>query len=174
MEKAGKEELRLAKEAGDVDERGRGVISVFVDGAWCKRSYKTNYNASSGVAAIIGQRTKRVLFVGVKNKYCCLCDRNTNVNKTHVCYKNWTKSSAAMESAIIIEGFKKSIEMHSLIYGRIIGDGDSSVIINRIKDISKKPKLDKDIKHILTNNQLRFRTAITKAIAYRSRESKST
>ncbi|KAK9720455.1 hypothetical protein QE152_g22049 [Popillia japonica] len=61
MEKAGKEELRLAKEAGDVDERGRGVISVFVDGAWCKRSHKTNDNASSGVAAIIGQRTKSLI-----------------------------------------------------------------------------------------------------------------
>ena len=32
-----------------------------------------------------------------------------------------------MESNIILEGFKKSVEMHGLIYFKIIGDGDSSV-----------------------------------------------
>jgi hypothetical protein len=31
-----------------------------------------------------------------------------------------------MESNIMLEGFKKSIEMHILKYDKIIGDGDSS------------------------------------------------
>ncbi|KAL5244634.1 hypothetical protein ACI65C_012044 [Semiaphis heraclei] len=49
MIEAGKEEARLAIERGDVDQRGRPKIAVIADGAWSKRSYKTNYNALSGV-----------------------------------------------------------------------------------------------------------------------------
>lgn len=49
MIKAGKEEESLAIEIGDVDQRGRPKIAVIADGAWSKRSYKTNYNALSGV-----------------------------------------------------------------------------------------------------------------------------
>jgi hypothetical protein len=45
-------------------------LQLFIcDGAWSKRSYKTNYNAFSGVASIIGARPKKVLYVGIKNKY---------------------------------------------------------------------------------------------------------
>lgn len=32
-----------------------------------------------------------------------------------------------MEADIIVEGFKKSMEMHGLKYHRLVGDGDSSV-----------------------------------------------
>jgi len=53
MIEAGKEERRLAIERGDIDERGRPKIAVIADGAWSKRSYKTNYNALSGVVRII-------------------------------------------------------------------------------------------------------------------------
>ncbi|CAG4954889.1 unnamed protein product [Colias eurytheme] len=44
----------------------------------------------------------------------------------HVCYKNYEGSSSGMESAIICEGFKASMDMYGLIYGRLIADGDSS------------------------------------------------
>jgi hypothetical protein len=74
---AGQEELRLALEAGEVDSNGVGMITVIVDGAWSKRSYKTNYNALSGpgVASIIGARSKKVLYIGIKNKYCRICEK---------------------------------------------------------------------------------------------------
>jgi hypothetical protein len=52
MVEAGKEEGRLAIERGDVDQHGRPKIAVIADGAWSKRSYKTNYNALSGVVSI--------------------------------------------------------------------------------------------------------------------------
>ncbi|XP_071051459.1 uncharacterized protein [Onthophagus taurus] len=51
IEKAGKEEVALALEHGDVDEQGTPLLTVIADGAWSKRSYKTNYNASSGVVS---------------------------------------------------------------------------------------------------------------------------
>jgi len=52
MKAAGVEEAKNALEKGEVDELGRPCITVVADGTWSKRSYKTNYNALSGVATI--------------------------------------------------------------------------------------------------------------------------
>jgi len=57
---AGIEETKLAIQNGEVDDQSRALVTVVADGAWSKRSYKTNYNASSGVASIIGYRTKKM------------------------------------------------------------------------------------------------------------------
>ncbi|KAK9752198.1 hypothetical protein QE152_g4422 [Popillia japonica] len=130
MEEAGVEEAQLAREAGDIDSEGIPCITVVADGAWSKRSYNVNYNAASGVACIIGQRTRKLLFLGVRNKYCCICARVENKEGNvpqHTCYRNWTSSSTAMESDIIVEGFKNSLEMHGIKYTKRVGDGDSSV-----------------------------------------------
>lgn len=51
MQEAGQEEARLARERGDVDQDGVPLITVVADGAWSKRSYKTQYNALSGVVS---------------------------------------------------------------------------------------------------------------------------
>lgn len=53
MKSAGEEEAKLAIQSGDVDQDGIPIISVIVDGAWSKRSYRTNYNALSGVVSYI-------------------------------------------------------------------------------------------------------------------------
>lgn len=49
---AGKEEYKLAKELGEVDENGIANITVITDGAWSKRSYNVNYTALSGVVRL--------------------------------------------------------------------------------------------------------------------------
>ncbi|RZC32571.1 hypothetical protein BDFB_014010 [Asbolus verrucosus] len=46
MINAGKKEYQLAVEAGNV-KNGTPEITVIVDGAWNKQSYKSNYNALS-------------------------------------------------------------------------------------------------------------------------------
>jgi len=46
---------------------------------------------------------------------------------THKCCKNWEGTSTDMESDIILEGFRQTINMHNLVYNKLIGDGDSSV-----------------------------------------------
>ena len=38
-----------------------------------------------------------------------------------------------MESSIVLGGFQKLVEMHGLIYAKIVGDGDSSVY-KKIRD----------------------------------------
>lgn len=128
MEDAAKKEAELAVERGDVDENGTPLITVVVDGCWSKRSYRTQYNASSGVAAIVGFHTKKVLFMSVRNKFCFVCARSTNGKEIpeHACYKNWSGSSSSMESNIVLEGFQKSEALYNLKYNKMIADGDSS------------------------------------------------
>jgi len=46
----------------------------------------------------------------------------------HVCYKNWSGTSTAMEADIIVQGFVQSLKTNNLIYSHLIGDGDSSVM----------------------------------------------
>lgn len=77
-------------------------------------------------------RTRKVLYIGIRNKYCSFCSFHGNkfpgkpIPK-HKCYKNWSGSSTAMEADAIVEGFKISVSMHGLKYYALIGDGDSSV-----------------------------------------------
>lgn len=133
MIEAGKEEKRLAIEQGDIDTDGTPYITVITDGSWGKRSYGTNFNSISGVGCIIGFRTKKILFIGVRNSYCCIfavaAKRKTEV-RAHKCFKNWFGPSTQMETDAIAEGFKISVGnvgMHWLKYSKLIGDGDSSV-----------------------------------------------
>ncbi|XP_049822122.1 uncharacterized protein LOC126265272 [Aethina tumida] len=134
LEEAGKLEREAAIKEGHVDSHGIPYITDgYLDGGWSKRNYGHTYNANSGAAVIIGKTTGKVLFVGVRNKYCCICARAENNNeaaKTHICFKNWSGSSSSMEQDIIVEGFNNSIEMHGLKYLKFIADGDSSVFKN--------------------------------------------
>lgn len=72
MQKAAEEEAEAAKLRGDVNSAGIPMISVQADACWSKRSYKSNYSALSGVAAIIGEHSGKVLHIGVRNKYCVI------------------------------------------------------------------------------------------------------
>lgn len=51
LEEAGREEAQLARELGQLDEDGIPMVAVIADGAWSKRSYSVNYDASSGVVS---------------------------------------------------------------------------------------------------------------------------
>ena len=62
----------LAVERKDY-HNGVPAVTVVADGGWSKRSHKHSYNAKSGVAVIIGKVTKRLFFLGVRNKFCSVC-----------------------------------------------------------------------------------------------------
>ena len=81
-----------------------------------------------GVGVIIGAKTKKLLHIGIRNKYCYVCQHAESVGckpKEHQCFKNWDSSSQAMEADIILEGFLKANE-YGVRYMTIIADGDSS------------------------------------------------
>ena len=96
---AGREERALAIAQGNF-HNGVPTITVVVDGGWSKRSHKHSYNAESGVGVIFGAATKKLLFVGVRNKYCSVCaisNRNNSPPPSHQCFKNRSATSCTME-----------------------------------------------------------------------------
>ena len=99
MKEAGVEERSHAIANGDY-LNGVPFITVIVDGGWSHRSYGHRYTSKSGVAVIIGAQTKKILFLGVRNKYCSICAIHECKEKIpdHLCYKNWNESSTAMEA----------------------------------------------------------------------------
>ena len=112
MAEAGREEKQLAEENGSYHE-GVPKITVIVDGGWCKRSHKNSYNAKSGVGIIIGKATGKILYIGIRNKYCHACARQIPAEKHH-CYKNWNSSSSEMETDIILQGFLEAEQVHGV------------------------------------------------------------
>lgn len=65
-----------------------------------------------------------MLFVGIRNSYCSICQRATNRKidpPVHVCFLNWKKPATAMEADSILEGFSHSLSMHGLKYNKLIG-----------------------------------------------------
>ena len=130
MAAAGQKERELAISSNNYHQ-GVPYVSVVADGGWSKRSHKHSYNAKSGVAVIFGLKTKQLLFLGVRNKYCSVCavaEHKKVSPKQHICYRNWDRSSCAMESDIIVEGFRLSEATHGIRYLKMVADGDSSVM----------------------------------------------
>ena len=82
------------------------AITIIVDGGWSKRSHKHLYNAKSRVGIIIGKETSKILYLGIRNKYCLVCQKaGEGTVPQHTCFRNWDKSSSAMETDIILKGF---------------------------------------------------------------------
>lgn len=137
MTEAAEEEKRLAVERGSYHE-GVPAITVIVDAGWSKRSHKHSYNAKSGVGIIVGMETKKLLYVGVRNKYCSVCAR-AEAQKVepsqHECHKNWIGASSSMETDIIVQGFKEAESQYGLRYTKFVGDGDSSVYPSLITEV---------------------------------------
>ncbi|KYM97804.1 hypothetical protein ALC62_11499, partial [Cyphomyrmex costatus] len=67
----GQLEKQLVLERNEIINN-RAYITVVADGSWAKRSYGTAYDSLFGVGAIIGYRTTKVLFVGIRNKFCTI------------------------------------------------------------------------------------------------------
>ena len=107
MFKTGREEKQIAEQTKNYHE-GVPAITVVVDGGWSKRSHKHSYNANSGVGVIFGATTKKLLYIGIRKKYCAVCSiaqKHSSPSPQHMCFKNWSGSSNAMEADIIAAGF---------------------------------------------------------------------
>ncbi len=117
MAEAGREERQLAIEHGEYHE-GVPAIIVVVDGGWSKRSHKHSYNANSGVGIILGHAIGKLLYLGVRNKYCSACAQDICRDK-HGCFLNWSASPSELETDILLEGFVEA-ELAHLILGVFI------------------------------------------------------
>ena len=65
MQEAVKKEREAAVSRGDINGAGIAMIPVEAGACWSKRSYKTNYSALSGVAAIIGSTLEKCYISGL-------------------------------------------------------------------------------------------------------------
>ncbi|KAL6417612.1 hypothetical protein ACFW04_014415 [Cataglyphis niger] len=93
MKLAGEAEKQLAIEKNEVIN-GIPYITVVADGSWMKRSHNWLPHG-------------KILFVGIRNKFCTLCnvaERNGIEPNVHKCYKNFDRnaSSTSMESDAIV------------------------------------------------------------------------
>lgn len=197
MQAANEEEAAIATAKGEVDEDGVPILTVVADGCWSKRSYRSGkHDALSGVAAIVGFYTRKVLFMAVRNRFCLVCARSKNSADVpqHTCYKNWSGSSSSMEASIIVEGFKQSEEIHKVRYGRLIADGDSSCYkkllearpykhltiekiecrnhllrnyMSKIENVIKSKLGIPTQRKLVAANKLKLRCAVTKAVQHR-------
>lgn len=176
MKAAAEKEATMAIENGNVDANGIPCITVIVDGSWGKRSYNMNCTSKVGMACIIGQATREVLYMSIRNKYCCICAKEAEdeekpakddgPKKAHVCYKNWNGSASAMEADIIAEGFRLSVQMYNLKYTRVVGDGDSSVMEKLRSQMPYGPETTIDkiecSNHLMRNFGKKMRTIYAK------------
>ena len=153
----GGEEIR-----GDL-HHGVPAITVIVDSGWSTRSHKHSYNAKSGVGIIIGEKTSKILHIGVRNKYCSACTQGISPEK-HRCFKNWNDSSSEMEVDVILEGFLKAEQSHGVRYMRFVGDGDSSVFPTLRQSV---PVWGRDIQKIESANHACkcYRSSLEKLVA---------
>lgn len=106
-------------------------LSVALDGSWSTRSYGKRFSSASGCGVIVGEKSKKILFVRCRNKRCSVCSRAVRLNKEeppqHRCFKNYTGSSGGMESNIMIDGFKKLMD-EGFWLTTITTDGDSTTV----------------------------------------------
>lgn len=85
-----------------------------------------------------GLKSKKLLFLGVRNRYCSVCtvaEHKGQTSPEHNCYRNWSGSSYAMESDVVAEGFWLSELTHGARYLKLVGDGDSSVMSTILQSV---------------------------------------
>ncbi|KAE9522977.1 hypothetical protein AGLY_016608 [Aphis glycines] len=182
MKIAGDEERRLAIEAETVDVDGIPMCTIVADGHWSKRCNKTKYDALSRVATIIGYRSKKMLFVGIRNRFYIICQRAKNKKlpeklPEHTCFLNWKKDASSMEADRDGDSSDTKRLAEIMPYGprlpvikiecrnhllRNYGTKLVALTLNTKYPISLR-------KHIKSNIS-RFRFSITKAIEYRLRK----
>lgn len=102
MAKAAALEKDLAIQAGSLSPDGTPVITVILDGCFCKRSYGTNYSSLSGGACVIGFKTGLILDAEVLNRYCHTC-RLKGENYEHDCSFNYSGPASGTFSSSFID-----------------------------------------------------------------------
>ena len=76
MNIAGEQEEEMAI-AENHYHQGVPYVSIVADGGWFK------HNAMSRVAVIFGLKSKKLLFSGVRNKYCSVCSVAEHKGQTY-------------------------------------------------------------------------------------------
>ena len=130
--------------AAEVRNRSDAEASVIVGATRCHVSYDASWHrrghySNQGFGAAIDSSSGKVLDYALLQRFCLKCavwsvqrqndfpDEYVNFKETHLdCSINFTGTSQAMEGAIALDHWKRSLVRNSLVYSTYIGDGDSS------------------------------------------------
>lgn len=157
-------ELQAQGIAFDENDPVRAKVSL--DGSWAARSYGSRYTSASGCGVIVAENTRKIIYIGCRNKRCSICNRQhrngANVKKDHKCYRNYSGSSGGMEPEIIIEGFQKLLESN-LWLTMITTDGDSTTVSKVKNPITYGPSIEHQLccNHISKNCGKKLREIIS-------------
>ena len=108
---------------------------VSFDASWHRRGHYSNQGFGAAIDAI----SVKVLDFGIKQRVCKKCaswseekqaefpEEYANFKENHTdCTINFTGTSQAMEGAIAVDLWRRSVQRNRLVYSTYIGDGDSS------------------------------------------------
>lgn len=80
----------------------------------------------------------------------------------HKSFKKISGTSTSMETDIMVEGFKSSMEIYNLKYLELVGDGDSSVYSNILQAKPYGNVMIECVNHLLRNFSRNYHSCSTK------------
>ena len=105
----------------------------------------------AGHASLIGEKSGKVISVGVRCKKCKQCDvakASGKPPRVHNCPKNHVGSPKSMESAMVIDMLRK-VKSKGKEVIKLVTDDDATTIARARKEVSS------DIKHVRDNNHVK-------------------
>lgn len=157
-------EIREAGGSVEINEPVKTKVSL--DGSWAARSYGSRYTSASGCGAIVAENTRKILYIGCRNKRCSICNRenqgdNVGAASNHKCYRNYSGASGGMEPEIIIEGFQ-ALLAENLWLTTITTDGDSTTVAKVKNAIKYGPSIEHQLccNHVVKNCGKKLREVI--------------
>ena len=151
-------------------------IALKYDMGWQKRSSGRKYDSASGVGAMIGNETGKIVDYGVKSKDCRICAFWENKNEeppVHECYKNHFSSSRSMESAVAGEIVQRLEAGGEVKLRTLVMDDDSTTIARIRSELGRDVEKWSDVLHVkrhlqgaLYKLQARHKALTTETIRY--------
>lgn len=111
-------------------------------------------------AAMIGNKTGKIINYATRNSYCRVCDNSDKSGKVlaiHDCRRNWSKSAKAMEPDMCIQMLKE-LDKNEVNVGTVIMDNDSTPVARARLEVNPALKKQSDKNHTLKNLQINYMT----------------
>ena len=122
--------------------RNKLLLILIVDASFDGNQQRLGYSSLNGVVFDIARDAGQCIDYRVLSKKCSACqswqgkqgtDEYETFKAEHNCCINYEDSAGSMETAVILEYYKESVELNKLRYVNYIGDGDSKSYSEVIK-----------------------------------------
>ena len=131
-------------------------LTVAYDMGWQRRSTGRRYNSLSGVGALVGNQTNKIISYGVRQKDCRTCTfyKHKHIQiPEHECHANFEGSSRAMEADLAAESVTDIERNSSVQIQDIIINDDSTTFARLRNELDHEINKISDIKHVTNSVQ---------------------